>query len=612
MATTLDSMATARDTDGPALEVTFGSTSNRRRPLLKPATLIGRSSCCDIRIESPEISPIHCLITRISNESAGGFVIRDCDSRCGVIVNGQPIRETQLFDGDVIQLGPFSFTVSLPSPSHTDSSSQANSPNPLEAALQEERDRILNLQKHIAGVEAERDHLAAQLHDLRMQTEPVFAEVRDSAELEALRTQVSELREQLDAVLRERDRLEAERADASTSVTENRVRLEKEIAAITAERNRFQAEVETLEFAVQQSHRDALAYLEQLDAATRDAERARRERDEHRARLDDLEQRLAKLEQDLETTRNERDRATSDLAQRSSPTDSAALRLELDEMRSMLSTLEAQRMNVMEERDHALAQLESFRNDGAAEDARIEALTAELAAAHERAALAEDRLQQAEQRLSDEREHAEFRLTAMRQELEKERVQLKQLVMQAAAQHTQTQAEIESLRGQLSGQKPGEIVARDAEPSELDDLRQRVRDLEAQLLGRPEGVPADLTQYEQELHQFRADLQQAQEEIARRESELEEQKNDVFERLKRTELDLSRERAAIARDRAELDRLRRDFQAEMEHAEREAETRARLAPIDQLASEVRGQAQEDPAPAAKLSKRIGDLLRRMK
>jgi predicted nucleic acid-binding Zn-ribbon protein len=218
----------------------------------------------------------------------------------------------------------------------------------------------------------------------------------------------------------------------------------------------------------------------------------------------------------------------------------------------------------------------------------------------------ESRLELA-RRLEAEHEQSEQRLLAMRQQLESERSQMKQLVMQAAAEHDRTRAEMESLRSQLLSGSPG--------GEELDYFRARVQELESALLegGGAVSGPADLEQYEQQLEQYRADLEQAQAELAQREQELETERQNVQEKLRQTELELSRERASFAREKAELDRMRREFLSEVEHAERESSARAKLAPLDRLASEVKGRVKESGIAVPQtptFSDRLRNLIKR--
>src|SRR5262245_45755934 len=98
---------------GPAqatLVVTYGTTPNKHRPLNQPVTVLGRARGCDIGLEAPDVSSVHCVIYR----QGGGLRIRDCASRAGTRLNGEAVQEAPLRDGDTLQIGPFSFRVDLP------------------------------------------------------------------------------------------------------------------------------------------------------------------------------------------------------------------------------------------------------------------------------------------------------------------------------------------------------------------------------------------------------------------------------------------------------------------------------------------------------------------
>lgn len=94
----------------PALVPMFGGQDKKPRPLDRDVITIGRARACDIGLEAPEVSTLHCLVYR----SPEGFRVRDCASRTGVRINGEPPRNHVLANGDVLQIGPFSFSVSLP------------------------------------------------------------------------------------------------------------------------------------------------------------------------------------------------------------------------------------------------------------------------------------------------------------------------------------------------------------------------------------------------------------------------------------------------------------------------------------------------------------------
>lgn len=106
-------MAKAReerlDPTGPALVVTYGNTTKKVRPLDRDLLVLGRAPGCDLKLVSPEVAAIHCIVVR----TAGGWWLRDCTGR-GTRVNGKAVHEEPLHDGDVFQVGTFSFQAHLP------------------------------------------------------------------------------------------------------------------------------------------------------------------------------------------------------------------------------------------------------------------------------------------------------------------------------------------------------------------------------------------------------------------------------------------------------------------------------------------------------------------
>jgi serine/threonine protein kinase len=78
-------------------------------PLTGSTTVIGRSGDCQVVLKSAEVSKRHCRI-RIQD---GRAELEDLQSVNGTILNGEPIDQAYLKDGDVIELGEHSFTVKL-------------------------------------------------------------------------------------------------------------------------------------------------------------------------------------------------------------------------------------------------------------------------------------------------------------------------------------------------------------------------------------------------------------------------------------------------------------------------------------------------------------------
>ena len=732
----------------PALVVAFGATANKRRVLSKHATLVGRNRGCDIRVDSPEVSGLHCLISR----HPGGLTLRDCDSKSGVIVNGQPVRECELRDGDQLQIGPFSFIVSLPVvPSIASAEAEISPVEALSQQLQDQVEQTKCLQRHIAGVESERDRLAAQIHQLRAELERatfvsdqsgedasdevdrynsliadhseqtsqleqkiealesdramLHQQVQESLrelskrdqqqsaqnfvsdgsreEIASLSRELDELKSQFTTISQERDRLREsleasanQVADEPGEVFDRASWLEEEIETLAAERNRLKAELEILRFTNEQSTTEVTGLKEQqasvaqelsdIKLAFEDASNERdrllrekaewgtapqigsfqdqdliNERDRLAAERDNLSSDLKHIYQELTTAANERETFRSQLISlelernqwhdqaiqatreveelhttieqlKSVPTvDRTA---ELKELEDQLATFQQQLTSIADERDRIRGELGQMQNKSVDTD-RVDQLEAEMSELVDKLRQVETERVDLQRHLDAEHEQNENRLALLKKQLETERQQMKQLVMQAAAEHDRTRNEMENLRSQLSGYRPPESNS-DLSAEETERLLARVAELEAALdaamHGQPvgDGIAQDMAAYEEQLNQYRVDLEQAQGDLASREADLEQERLDVRERLKQVELDLSRERAALARERADLERIRREFVSEMEHAERESQVRAKLAPVDQLASELKGRSKEPVVINATFSQRLRNLIGR--
>jgi len=62
---------------------------------------VGRSGSCDLTVQDDRISGTHLSITF----AAGEFRLRDNNSTNGTLLNGSPVKEFALKDGDQIRLG---------------------------------------------------------------------------------------------------------------------------------------------------------------------------------------------------------------------------------------------------------------------------------------------------------------------------------------------------------------------------------------------------------------------------------------------------------------------------------------------------------------------------
>jgi pSer/pThr/pTyr-binding forkhead associated (FHA) protein len=72
-----------------------------RIPLDEAAATIGRLSDCTVPIPDPQVSRRHAEV----RAEAEGYVLHDLGSLNGTTVNGQPVSQRLLEDGDVIGVG---------------------------------------------------------------------------------------------------------------------------------------------------------------------------------------------------------------------------------------------------------------------------------------------------------------------------------------------------------------------------------------------------------------------------------------------------------------------------------------------------------------------------
>lgn len=293
--------------DEPALVVTFGTTAKKRRSLNKATTVLGRLRSADIRLDAPEIANIHCLITRTET----GLAVRDCESRTGTLVNGQPVREAELHDGDNLQVGPFSFKVSLPAVAPP--ASVRLPANASDGAL---ADRLGEIQETEARLHLKQRTLEQQAEQL-------------AAELKAMQERAAACAQQERELSEAQGRLEAERqafrerqaeqpsAAAAPAIDVDALRREvlaNEIAPLQTENNTLRSQVAEFQRRLAGQERDLLAARQQLEAAAAqpaaaaangNAEAIQRENDDLRRQVAEIEQQNSRLLHQLETVQHE-------------------------------------------------------------------------------------------------------------------------------------------------------------------------------------------------------------------------------------------------------------------------------------------------------------------
>ena len=99
-------------------------------PLERPVLLIGRHPECDVRIDLPRVSRLHCCLALVYDR----VLIRDLGSTNGIRVNGRLVDEVQLFPGDEVALGPVLYRLEVEEVANPPRSAPApaNAPIPLD------------------------------------------------------------------------------------------------------------------------------------------------------------------------------------------------------------------------------------------------------------------------------------------------------------------------------------------------------------------------------------------------------------------------------------------------------------------------------------------------
>jgi pSer/pThr/pTyr-binding forkhead associated (FHA) protein len=214
----------------PALVLLYGTpgASLVRRPLDRDAVILGKSRGCDLVLTAPDVSTVHCVITR----TAGGFSVRDCGSRAGTRLNGEPVEVAGLHDDDLLQVGPFCFRVVLPPARKTDPSAEPRhlrlerKRRTLVRLALAQRRRLAELQKALAAglparavldLRAKASGLRQKVLEVRHRAQELAQAERDLArDRELLAREQSAFREQ---VLAAEAELARQRAEVEQEVT---------------------------------------------------------------------------------------------------------------------------------------------------------------------------------------------------------------------------------------------------------------------------------------------------------------------------------------------------------------------------------------------------------
>jgi pSer/pThr/pTyr-binding forkhead associated (FHA) protein len=146
-----------------APEATFivrnGRFAGTRRTIASTITVVGRDSKCDFRLDAEGVSPIHCIIA----SSGDSLHLRTLPDALAVIVNGAPVFDSILANGDLVEIGPFHFQIELIANSGTVASAETY-PNPNALATEAER-----LEKQRSDLASKEKQLTVHLDERQRQ-----------------------------------------------------------------------------------------------------------------------------------------------------------------------------------------------------------------------------------------------------------------------------------------------------------------------------------------------------------------------------------------------------------------------------------------------------------
>jgi pSer/pThr/pTyr-binding forkhead associated (FHA) protein len=83
-------------------------------PIAESGAGIGRDAVNPVQLSSREVSKQHAFLQR----TPAGWCIRDLGSRNGLLVNGRPVQEAILKDGDKLKVGPYTLVFEVEEAGH--------------------------------------------------------------------------------------------------------------------------------------------------------------------------------------------------------------------------------------------------------------------------------------------------------------------------------------------------------------------------------------------------------------------------------------------------------------------------------------------------------------
>ncbi len=561
----------------PALVPIAGNFDRKPRALDREVTTIGRARGSDLCLEAKEISTLHCIVYRTTE----GYRIRDCNSRCGTRINGESVKNGTLRNGDIVNLGPFSFEFRIPTALFPTDGVRLD-PVRVEHWKNSRRrlaERALKLRKRLLHAPAgssinEKDWE----HKARLLKDKIRCYDQRLSELEAAE-----------------EELTAERQQLVTDAESHRQRIQKVEGELAARLKQADEDIRSRwqEFQQRCQAEEARAASLPLRPAIPDETLAQLKHES-----EDLSRHLHGLEEHLNRQQEQLQREQQ----------------EFTAMKDQWVRAQTKSSVAIEEQNTALAEQEIALRTQRAELTRMMGDVKKMQDELRKQARTDIKALQ-EQLQTAERENAELRAAVQNHEQN-----------QAPAADTELNRQLEELRAEVRllsdaldskeqslfelQQRP--TLAGDSAPlaQENERLQKELAEKEhllAQLSATNGHAPKtenDLERYEAELNEFRRQLEGDRNKLNKEVETLRERNKELDEAIREMEMEMSKERAELARERMRLERVREEVKSDAERLQRELAVRDSMAPVQKLRDEI---AQKQSS--GKIDRPLNDRLR---
>jgi pSer/pThr/pTyr-binding forkhead associated (FHA) protein len=564
----------------PALIPIAGNYDRKPRSIDRDVTTIGRARGTDLCLEANEISTLHCVIYR----TADGYRIRDCSSRCGTRINGDTVKTGLLHDGDIVNLGPFSFEFRAP-PALFPGDSVRLDPIRVEHWKESRRRlalRAIKMRKRLQGGSPREQEWMQKGHLLK---EKIRSYDQRLGELESAEEELTQERQQL------AKEIEAHRRHVQSVEHQLSERLAQADQEIRKRWQEFQQRCQ-----VEETRAAGRAPTPPRETLHDGSVPSNQEAVEKHQRMRDLEEQYSRRQEQMQRVQKEFITMKEQWVQ-----DQTTLSTGLEMQQAVLDEKKLVLMRMMGELKKMQEDLRrQAKPDVQALHAEIERLRREnadlrgLASQSDTHALLEEneslrtRVQHLEEQPGDAGQLADLRaeIDLLREELDH-----KEKALDNLSQHG---SQAQSMRTE------NELLKKLLEEKNL------AMDLLVQKTKVAPKSENDLERYETELNEFRRQLETDRAKFNAEVEMLRDRNKELDEAIREMEMEMSKERAELGRERMRLERVREEVKADAERLQRELSVRDSMAPVQKLRDELNGK------QAAGKTKSVNDRLRTMR